>query len=95
MADCWHLKGVNQGPIKPTMMTVNAHASTAQSISPTNLVDSMVPQEYKPFLSCGYICLLESKVEKPIVILRNTGANQSLLLEGTLPLSVETSTRIK
>ena len=29
MADCWHLKGANQGPIKPTMMTVNAHASTA------------------------------------------------------------------
>ena len=92
MADCWHLKGANQGPIKPTMMTVNAHASTAQRISPTNLVNSMVPQEYKPFLSCGYVYLPESKVEKPIMILRDTGDNQSLLLEGIVLLSEKTST---
>ena len=58
MADCQHLKGANQGPVKPTMMTVNAHARTAQRISPTSLVSSIVPQEYKSFLSCGYVCLL-------------------------------------
>ena len=92
MADCWHLKGPNQGPVKPTMMTVNAHSSTAQRISPTNLCKSMVPQEYKPFLSCRYIYLPESKVKKSITILRDTGANQSLLLEGTVPLSEKTST---
>ena len=61
---------------------------------PTNLVISTVPQEYKPFLSYGYVYLLQSNVEKPVMILRDTGANQSLLLEATLPLSEETSTGV-
>ena len=61
---------------------------------PTDLVFSTVPQEYKPFLSCGYVYLPQSNVEKPVMILRDTGANQSLLLEATLPLSEETSTGV-
>ena len=61
---------------------------------PTNLVISTVPQEYKPFLSYGYVYLPQSNVEKPVMILRVTGANQSLLLEATLPLSEETSTGV-
>ena len=63
-------------------MTVNAHVST-------NLVNSMVPQEYEPFLSCRYVYSPESKVEKPIMILRDISANQSVLLQGILPLSEE------
>ena len=87
----WYLKGANQGSTKSTMMTVKAHSSIAQGVPPTNLVISTVPQEYKPFLSCGYVYLPQSNVEKPVMILRDTGDNQSLLLEATLPLSEETS----
>ena len=70
MADCWYLKGANQGSTKLTMMTVKAHVSIAQGVPPTNLVISTVPQEYKPFLSSGYVYLLQSNVEKPVMILR-------------------------
>ena len=65
IADCRYLKGANQESTKPTMMTVKAHASIAQGVPPTNLAISTVPQEYKPFFSCGYI-------EKPVMILRDT-----------------------
>ena len=75
------------GSTKSTMMTVKAHASIAPGVPPTNLVISTEPQEYKPFLSCGYVYLPQCNVEKPIMILRDTVANQSLLLEATLPLS--------
>ena len=93
MVDCWYFKGANQESTKSTMMTVKAHASIAQG-PPTDLVFSTVPQEYKPFLSCGYVYLPQSNVEKPVMILRDTGDNQSLLLEATLPLSEETSTGV-
>ena len=92
MADCWYLKGPNQGSTKPTMMSVKAHANTVSETVLSNLIHPAVPQEYRPFLSCGYVCLLDSNVEEPIMILRDTGANQSLLLEGTLPVLDQTST---
>ena len=94
MADCWYLKGANQGSTKPTTMTVKAYASTVPETVLSNLTHPAVPQEYKPFLFCGYVGLPDSRVEKPIMILRDTGANQSLLLEGTLPLSEQTSTAV-
>ena len=75
-------------------MTVKAHISTEQGVSPTNLVSPELPQKYKPFLSYGYVYLPESNTDKPIMLLRDTGANQSLLLEGTLLLSGETSTGV-
>ena len=44
-------------------------------------------EDYKPFLSQGFISLDENSDPKPIRILRDTGAFQTLLLEGILPLS--------
>ena len=51
-----------------------------------------VMEEYKPFMSQGFVCVGENSTPKPVCILRDTGASQSLLLEGVLPLSGETST---
>ena len=48
---------------------------------------SCLCDEYKHFISQGYVCSPGSAVKTPITILRDTGANQSLLLEGTLPLT--------
>ena len=92
MADCWYLKGATQVPTKATMMTMKAHAGITQKTTASNSGCLDVPQEYQPFLSKGSICLPDSGIEIPITILRDTGANQSLLLEGSVPLSKQTST---
>ena len=49
-------------------------------------------EEYKPFLSQGFVSVNGSSDVKPVEILRDTGAAQSLLLESVLPLSERTST---
>ena len=48
-------------------------------------------EAYKPFVRVGYISLPGSDNLKPIKILRDTGASQSMILEGVLPLSDETA----
>ena len=52
----------------------------------------IIREEFKPFVSEGFVSLESSSSQVPIKILRDTGATQSLLLEGVLPLSVSTST---
>ena len=48
--------------------------------------------EYTPFISKGFIHALGSKDLIPITILWDTGVNQSLLLESSLPQSAVTFT---
>ena len=43
-------------------------------------------------VSEGFVSLESSSSQIPIKILRDSGATQSLLLEGVLPLSVSSST---
>ena len=95
MADCWHLKNANSGTLRPTMMTVRDQSSLSRiklgiSSNPVELNRAM--DEYTPFISKLFIHALGSKDWIPITILRNTGANQSLLLESSLPQSAVTST---
>ncbi|VDI00377.1 Hypothetical predicted protein [Mytilus galloprovincialis] len=45
----------------------------------------------KPFMSDGFVSIVDDTTLQPIKILRDTGASQSLLLEGVLPLSEKTS----
>ena len=85
MADCWHRKSNNQGSTKPTMTTIRTQGHHGQETpDPTS---SCLCDEYKPFISQGYVCSPGSAVKTPITILWDTGANQSLLLEGTLPMT--------
>lgn len=49
-------------------------------------------EEFLPFVSEGFVSLNENSAPVPISILRDTGASQSLLLEGTLPFCDETAT---
>ena len=92
----WQIVGISreppQGSTKPTIVAVKTCASVTLKAMASDPGCSDVPQEYKPFLSCGSICLHNSSIETPIMILRDTGANQSLLLEGSLPLSEQIST---
>ena len=48
--------------------------------------------EYTPFISEGYISIPGSTTRIPIAVLRDTGANQSLLIENKLPCAAQTST---
>ena len=48
----------------------------------------------KTFVSEGFLSLESSSSQVPIKILRDTGATQSLLLEGVLSVSVITSTGV-
>ena len=48
-----------------------------------------INEKYRPFMSEGFVSLCSGDISNsiPIKILRDTGATQSLLLEGILPLS--------
>ena len=60
-----------------------------QTLAPFKQVSK--DEEKNPFISEGYVSL-ENGHDVPISILRDTGATQSLLVEGILPLSEETAT---
>lgn len=47
---------------------------------------------YLPFISDGHVSLIGSEEKVPVVILRDTGAFDSFVLESTLPFSEETDT---
>lgn len=88
----WHnvgtLKANNQGSTKPTVTTVRIsghHGKETQDSTSSCALE--LCDEYKPFISQGYVSLPGSANKTPIIILKDTRANQSLLLESTLPLS--------
>ena len=57
-------------------------------VSKDKCKNDFVQEVYEPFLSEGTISLLHDKsITKPIRILRDTGASQSLILAETIPLS--------
>ena len=63
--------------------------SPVVQVSKSRFCDYM--EDYKPFMSEGFVSIDDNTAPKPIRILRDTGASQSLLLEGVLPLSENTS----
>lgn len=64
---------------------------------PSNELPSVVMSKpdlssYLPFISDGHVSLVESDEKVPVVILRDTGAFDSFVLESALPFSEETDT---
>ena len=95
MSDCWLLKKRREKEATP-----NAFVSSKSNwCSDPNRRESsigldkseIIREEFKPFVSEGFVSLESSSSQVPIQILRDTGATQSLLL-GVLPLGVSTST---
>ncbi|KAJ8049713.1 hypothetical protein HOLleu_02580 [Holothuria leucospilota] len=93
MANCFTL-----AKLKETETASNALANVENS---SEVVVTLRPnskdkikEEYLPFVSEGFISLDGNSAHPPvkIKILRDTGATQSLLLDGVLPLSDSTST---
>ena len=96
ISDCWLLKKRREKEATPNAFVSsnsNWHSNPNRAESSTGLDKSeIIREEFKPFVSEGFISLESSSSQVPIKILRDIGATQSLLLEGVLPLSVSTST---
>ena len=98
IGDCWTLQRKNAkssnaltGRIGPTV-NENEHVFSGQNMSKFDYaLDS-----YKPFISEGSVSVIGDKeTSKPVTILRNTGAIQSLMLSDVLTLSDNTDTCTK
>ena len=88
MAECWELK---QRKTRANPMSMICTKS--QNPAPVRqIVKRTKDEEKNPFISEGYVSLNEGVHAVPIWILRDTGATQSLLVEGILPLSEATAT---
>ena len=96
MSDCWLLKKRREKEATPNAFVSsksNWRSNPNRAESSIGLDKSeIIREEFKPFVSEGFVSLESSSSQVPIKILRDTGATQSLLLEGVLPLSISTST---
>ena len=95
MSDCWSLKRKKKNQASP-----NAFVSCKPNCLVAKEVDNCeasakteeIRPEFQPFISQGSVSIDKLSGSVPIMILRDTGATQSLLLEGVLPLDSGTST---
>ena len=86
MAECRALERKN------AIKASNALVVPPDLATPTTQLSSQRDQCYNPFISKGFVSLSEDGKKIPIDILRDTGATQSLLVDGVLPLSDSTAT---
>ncbi|XP_069983360.1 uncharacterized protein [Penaeus vannamei] len=95
ISNCWFLKEKKSKDV-PVALASTRFKDVKSPVEVNLLSDTdrfrNVSDEFKPFCSEGSVSLVgDESGEKPIVILRDTTALQSLLLEGVLPLAGKTS----
>ena len=82
MSECWALDK------KEKSKKTNLPIGLAKNDVEKNTITMGQSDKFKPFISQGLISLIgEEDSAKPISILRDTGASQSLMLKDVLPLS--------
>ena len=96
MADCWYLKesGQNSNGTRPNMLVANVQpqAKMSQSLVKRG-THSRPTDEYIPFISRATVSTPGVVgTQTPIVVLRDNGVNQSLLLKDKLPREANTYT---
>ncbi|KAJ8031164.1 hypothetical protein HOLleu_27809 [Holothuria leucospilota] len=93
MANCFKLAKLKETETAPNALA-NAENSSEVVVTLRPNSNDKIKEEYLPFVSEGFISLDGNSAHPPvkIKILRDTGATQSLLLDGVLPLSDSTST---
>ncbi|KAL2103191.1 hypothetical protein ACEWY4_000059 [Coilia grayii] len=84
--------------VKVKGVTLAAHSQSqslggcvTESNSCSDVVTSSETSDYAPFITLGFVSL-PGHGKVPVRVLRDTGAAQSFLLEGVLPLSAATAT---
>ncbi|KAJ8035316.1 hypothetical protein HOLleu_22499 [Holothuria leucospilota] len=93
MANCFTLAKLKETETAPNALAnVENSSEVVVTLRPNS--NDKIKEEYLPFVSEGFISLDGNSAHPPvrINILRDTGATQSLLLDGVLPLSDSTST---
>ncbi|KAJ8026345.1 hypothetical protein HOLleu_34164 [Holothuria leucospilota] len=93
MANCFTLAKLKETETASNALA-NAENSSEVVVTLRPNSNDKIKEEYLPFVSEGFISLDGNSAHPPvkIKILRDTGATQSLLLDGVLPLSDSTST---
>ncbi|KAJ8040764.1 hypothetical protein HOLleu_15160 [Holothuria leucospilota] len=93
MANCFKLAKLKETETASNALAIVENSSEVVVTLRPNSNDK-IKEEYLPFVSEGFISLDGNSAHPPvkIKILRDTGATQSLLLDGVLPLSDSTST---
>ncbi|KAJ8041401.1 hypothetical protein HOLleu_12209 [Holothuria leucospilota] len=93
MANCFTLAKLKETETASNALAIVENSSEVVVTLRPNSNDK-IKEEYLPFVSEGFISLDGNSAHPPvkIKILRDTGATQSLLLDGVLPLSDPTST---
>ena len=88
MSECWALEKKEKNKQKSTIVVKKAE-SAGSTITLTDRSPLRVSNtDYEPFISQGLVSLVgEENHPQSIHVVRDTGASQSLLLEGILPLS--------
>ena len=77
IAECWKQE---KKTAWPNSLAVPHHV---QPKSDSRLVPLSLHEQFNPFVSKGSVSLSKEGVQVPITILRDTGATQSLIVEGT------------
>ncbi|KAJ8045540.1 hypothetical protein HOLleu_08569 [Holothuria leucospilota] len=93
MANCFTLAKLKEtGTASNALANAENSSEVVVTLRPNS--KDQIKEEYLPFVSEGFISLDGNSAHPPvkIKILRDTGATQSLLLDGVLPLSDSTST---
>ncbi|XP_069976068.1 uncharacterized protein [Penaeus vannamei] len=89
-SNCWFLKERRSKDVPTALASVR----DSDDINLNNNVHSIgkVRAEFRPFCSKGTVSMVgEEGSEKPVIVFRDTGSLMSLMLEGMLPLSKESS----
>ena len=93
--NCYSYKRQLSASKRPIALTSNAPSHFEQRLPKNSDRGSFcnVREEFLPFISEGYISLDgdDDSNQYPVVILRDTGASQSLLFEGAAPLNSKSS----
>ena len=97
MADCWYLKGSGQNAsvARANMLVANAQPSQVTNFEPPvkTTIPSRPADEYTPFISKATVSIPGLVgAQTPVVVMRDTGASQSLLLKDKLPQEANTYT---
>ena len=96
MSDCWLFKKRREKETTPNTFVSSKYSWRSNPNREESSIgldkSKIITEEFKPFVSEGFVSLESSSSQVPIKILRDTGATQSFLLEGVLRLSVSTST---
>ena len=87
---CFYCK--KRGHVKAECRALQKKNAKTLTVTSKSCLNIQFPDEYAPFISSGKVSLLGSSVKVPVMILRDTGAAQSLISEGILPFSVESAT---